>query len=120
MNYKITGSKLTIIHVESEEVLIEDPQDTLDLIMTLQYDTGLRRIAIDKKAVSENFFKLSNGLAGEILQKFVNYHMKLAIIGDFKGYTSKALQDFIYECNSGRDIFFVSSLEQAVEKLELI
>ena len=35
----------------------------------------------------------------------------------FSGYTSKPLKDFIYESNKGRDIFFVSSEEDAIEKL---
>ena len=38
-------------------------------------------------------------------------------VGDFSGYTSKPLKDFIYESNKGRDIFFVSSEEDAIEKL---
>ena len=43
--------------------------------------------------------------------------MKLAIIGDFSGYTSKPLRDFIYESNNGNHVFFVSSEAEAVEKL---
>ncbi|NCU17310.1 DUF4180 domain-containing protein [Bacillus sp. P1(2020)] len=38
-------------------------------------------------------------------------------IEDFSQYTSKALNDFIYECNNGNDIFFVSSEQEALEKL---
>ena len=62
-------------------------------------------------------FVLSTRIAGEILQKFINYQFKFAIVGDFSGYTSKPLKDFIYESNKGRDIFFVSSEEDAIEKL---
>lgn len=43
--------------------------------------------------------------------------MKLAIVGDFSGYTSKSLRDFIHESNNGRDIFFASSEEEAVRML---
>jgi hypothetical protein len=67
--------------------------------------------------VCEAFFKLSTGIAGEILQKFINYQAKLAIVGDFSGYTSKPLHDFIYESNRGRDIFFAASMDEAMEKL---
>ncbi len=42
---------------------------------------------------------------------------KLAIIGDFSGYTSKPLKDFIYESNNGKDVFFVGSEQEAVERL---
>lgn len=57
---------------------------------------------------------LSTGIAGEILQKFVNYQCKLAIFGDYSGYTSKPLKDFIYESNNGSHVFFVETEEEAV------
>lgn len=43
--------------------------------------------------------------------------MKLAIIGDFSDYGSKALKDFIYECNSESDIFFVENEPEALSLL---
>ncbi len=57
-------------------------------------------------------------MAGEILQKFTNYHVKLAVYGDYSGYTSKPLKDFIYESNHGSDFFFVAEKEEAIEKLK--
>ena len=67
---------------------------------------------------STTFFILSTGLAGEILQKFVNCHIKLAIVGDYSKYTSKPPRDFIYESNKGNSIYFASSIEEAVLKLD--
>ena len=43
--------------------------------------------------------------------------LKVAIVGDYSRYTSKPLHDFIRESNRGRDVFFVSSIEDAVELL---
>ena len=63
------------------------------------------------------FFIPSTGMAGEILQKFMNYHVKAAIYGDYSHYTNKPLKDFIYESNHGKDFFFVSTKEEAVQKL---
>jgi len=103
--------------VYSEKVIIEDTQAALDFIMTIKYETGCDRIALNKAAIKESFFILRTGLAGEILQKFITYQVKLAVIGDFSGYTSIPLKDFIYECNKGKDIFFVSTEQQAIEKL---
>jgi len=60
---------------------------------------------------------LKTGLAGEILQKFSNYYVELAIVGDFSKYSSKNLQDFIYESNKVGRINFVSSVEEAKEAL---
>lgn len=103
--------------VQSTQVLLSDVQSALDLIMTVNYETGCNRIAIRKEAIAEDFFVLSTKLAGEILQKFITYQMKVAIIGDFSGYTSKPLKDFIYESNQGKDIFFVRSEEEALKRL---
>lgn len=117
MNYTFLGKNNSIVYIKSEEHLISDPQSALDLMMTIQYQQKCSRIVLDKKDICEEFFKLSSGIAGEVLQKFINYHTKLAIIGDFSKYTSKPLHDFIYECNKGNDIFFVDNLDVAVEKL---
>lgn len=117
MKYTILGKNDSIVYIESEDILITDSQSALDLMMTVKYEKDCSRIVLDQKAISEEFFRLSSGIAGEILQKFINYHTKLAIIGDFSRYTSKPLHDFIYECNKGKDIFFVGNLDQAIEKL---
>lgn len=115
---KIMTDEANIAVISSEERIIVDTHSALDLIMTVQYETGADRIAIDKHAISEEFFILSTGIAGEILQKFINYHIKAAIFGDYSKYTSKPLKDFIYESNHGRDFFFVATREEAVERLK--
>ncbi|MGZ4135560.1 MAG: DUF4180 domain-containing protein, partial [Tumebacillaceae bacterium] len=63
---------------------------------------------------------LKTRLAGEILQKFINYRVKVAIVGDFSMYSSRSLQDFIYESNGGTDIFFLPTEQQAIEKLRML
>lgn len=113
----IQKNNCTIAVVEGDAPLITDAQSALDLMATVRYEVECNRVALCKEAVAEDFFRLSTGLAGEILQKFVNYRMKIALIGDFSSYTSKPLQDFIRESNRGRDVFFVSTEEEAVEKL---
>lgn len=115
MNIEVLG---TVAAVESREIVIEDVQSALDFIATVQYETGCFKVALNKEAIAERFFVLSSGLAGEILQKFINYHTKLAIYGDFSRYTSKSLKDFIYESNNGNAIFFVKDKAEAVSRLE--
>lgn len=114
----ITDRKSRIAVVSSDELVITDVSSALDLIMTVQYDTGADRIAINKEAIVEDFFILSTGIAGEILQKFINYHIKFAVFGDFTKYTSKPLKDFIYESNCGRDLFFIDTREMAINRLD--
>ncbi len=108
---------IDIAVVSGDETVIVDVQSALDLAMTVKYETGAERIAIDKDAICGDFFILSTGIAGEILQKFMNYHVKVAVYGDYSHYTSKPLKDFMYESNHGKDFFFVPSREEAVRKL---
>jgi len=103
--------------VNSKELIIKDVQSAIDFIMTIKYETNCNKIALNKSAVLEDFFILSKGLAGEILQKFINYQTKFAIYGDYSKYTSKPLKDFIYESNNGKDIFFVENEDEAIEML---
>lgn len=105
--------------IYSNEILITDVQSALDFMMTVQYETGCNRMILNKSAICEDFFHLSTRLAGEILQKFITYHVKIAIVGDFSNYTSKSLKDFIYESNKGKDIFFLPDEKQAIEKLSM-
>ena len=85
--------------------------------MTAKYDAETKNIVINKKMITEDFFILSTGLAGEILQKYINYGGRVAIYGDFSHYTSKPLKDFIYESNKGKDVFFVATEDEAIERL---
>ena len=116
METRTAGGK-TVAVVHGPEKVITDVQSALDLVMTARYDAGTKNIVLDKRLIAQEFFILSSGLAGEVLQKFVNYGVRCAIYGDFSGYTSKPLHDFIYECNKGKDIFFVGTKEEAVEML---
>ncbi len=103
--------------VSSDNKVITDVDSALDLLMSAKYEAGTKYIAVDKKLVIEDFFVLSSGLAGEILQKYINYGGKIAIYGDFSHYTSKPLKDFIYESNKGKDVFFVATKEEAIQKI---
>ena len=114
---KIVKNNSEVAHVIDNNIVINDSQSAIDVMMTAKYEAGTKNIAISKNLITDNFFILSSGLAGEILQKFVNYQFRVAIYGDFTKYTSKPLKDFIYESNKGHDIFFVDSLETAVKYL---
>ncbi len=109
------GSLIAVI--SGDEKVLVDVQSALDLVMTVRYETGAAKLAIDKRAVADEFFILSTGMAGEILQKFINYHIKAAIWGDYSHYTSQPLKDFIFESNHGKDFFFVATKEEAVRRL---
>ena len=114
---KIEKNGIACAVVNSNEIVITDAQSALDVLMSAKYDIGTKNIVVDKKLITEDFFILSKGLAGEILQKYVNYGGRIAIYGDYSHYTSKPLKDFIYESNKGKDVFLVTTRDEAVEML---
>ena len=114
---KIEKNGIVCAIVNSDEPVITDTQSALDVLMTAKYDAGTKNIIISKELIVEDFFILSTGLAGEILQKYINYGGRIAIYGDYSHYTSKPLHDFIYESNKGKDVFFVRTQEEAIDRL---
>ena len=114
---QIEKNGITCAIVNSDDIVITDSQSALDVLMTAKYDIGTKNIIISKKLIVEDFFILSSGLAGEVLQKYINYGGRIAIYGDYSHYTSKPLHDFIYESNKGKDVFFVATQDEAVDML---
>lgn len=91
---KVEADGVDIAILGGNQIAIGDVQSALDLMATVHYETGCDRMVINKSLISEPFFDLKTHLAGEILQKFVNYRMKLAVVGDFSGYESKSFKGF--------------------------
>jgi hypothetical protein len=117
IKYHLTGSDTPVAEVTGSSVTITSASDMLDIMGDVSY-AGCSRMIVHSDSFSPGFFDLRTGIAGEILQKFSNYRMRLAIVGDFSHLTSKSWRDFIRESNRGRTVNFLSSAEEAI--LELI
>lgn len=96
-------------------IILKDMGDALDLISNVCFGNGCEKLVLYQDNIADDFFELKTRLAGEILQKFTNYNIRVAIIGDFEKYNSKSLNDFIFECNKGKKVLFKSTLEEALE-----
>lgn len=70
-----------------------------------------------RKLCHDEVFAAEYTSGREILQKFVNYGIRLAVYGDFSEYASSPLRDFMYESNKGSDFFFQPDADLAAEKL---
>lgn len=112
--HEVNGTQ--IAEVTSENRIIANPEDALDLLGNMYYQ-GFDKIIIHEKNITPDFFDLKNGIAGEILQKFSNYRVQLTIIGNFSAYESKSLRDFMFESNKLGHINFVGSVSEALHKL---
>lgn len=112
--HKIENS--SVAELTDESFLIKETQDALDLLGDVWFN-NCYNVIIREENLHPDFFRLHTKLAGDILQKFSTYSMRLAIIGDFAKYKSKNLQDFIRESNRGNRVFFVENVETALLRL---
>jgi len=100
-------------------VLVCDPagppvttvQDALDLIGAAFL--GAEVVAVPTSRLDESFFSLGTRFAGEIMQKFVNYRLRLAVIGDISPHlaASSALRALVHESNDANHIWFLPDLD---------
>ena len=103
-----------IAEIISDNIVLQTVEDAVDLIGNMSYQ-GFDKLIIHEENMISDFFELKNKMAGNILQKFSQYSMPLAIIGDFEKYESKSLNDFIFESNKGSQINFVTTIEDGLK-----
>ena len=103
----------SIAELSAEGVMLSTAQQFLQMIM----DSSAEGIIVHQESIDQKFFDLRSGLAGEMLQKVVNYRLRLAIVGDFSIYESKSLKAFILESNRSNAIVFVNTIEDALTRL---
>lgn len=106
----------SIAEIISEDIILNSSEEGLELLGNTYYQ-GFDKLIMYQKNITPEFFDLSTGMAGEVLQKFSTYRVRLAIVGDFSNYTSKSLKDFISESNKQKHINFVSTREKAIDVL---
>jgi len=94
-----------------EDGNLVDLEAFTDLLGNL-YFQGMDGAVLYTHQLPKNFFDLKNKMAGDILQKFSNYRLRLIIIGSIES-ESRALDDFIRESNSGQLINFYPNMEAA-------
>ncbi|MFC8846025.1 MULTISPECIES: DUF4180 domain-containing protein [unclassified Micromonospora] len=100
-------------------VLVCDPdgpvvateQDALDLIGAAFL--GAQVVAVPASRLTEGFFSLGTRFAGDVMQKFVNYRLRLAVIGDISGQLaeSSALRALVHESNRADHVWFLPDLD---------
>lgn len=117
MNIKTHNiGKSLIAEIVSSSVIINDPETALELLGNIYYQ-GFDSMIIHEHNLISDFFDLRNRMAGEILQKFSNYRVSLAVVGDFEKFASKSLHDFIFESNKTGRINFVPTVADAISVL---
>ncbi|MER7174607.1 DUF4180 domain-containing protein [Streptomyces mesophilus] len=103
----------------AEGTPIAAEQDALDVIGNAGYQ-GARWVAVPAGRFAPEFFVLRTRLAGAVIQKFVQYGLGLAVVGDISAHVASgtALRDFVRECNRGTQTWFVTDLTELEERLK--
>lgn len=97
----------------ADGIVIDSIESGVDLLGDLYYQ-GYDGVIIHQHNLTPAFFDLKTGIAGEILQKFSTYRVRLIIVGDFSRYESKSLRNFIGESNRSGHVRFVGSTQEAI------
>jgi hypothetical protein len=94
------------------------PVQALDLISEA-WGADAAWVAVPASCLGDAFFRLETRVAGELIQKFVNYGARLAVTGDISAHiaASGALRDFVYESNRGAHVWFVDDLDDLERRL---
>jgi hypothetical protein len=109
---------VTVLECSPDGQVVDSDRATMDLIAdAMGHDAEL--VALPVERLPDEFFSLRSGLAGLIAQKFVNYRMRLAIVGDVTAHVdrSTALRDFVRETNRGSQLWFVADGAELRERL---
>jgi hypothetical protein len=72
--------------------------------------------------LDERFLSLRTGFAGEVMQKFVNYQLRLAVVGAISRHlaASSALTALVQESNQDSQVWFVPNLETLDSRLRTL
>ncbi|MET9573687.1 DUF4180 domain-containing protein [Streptomyces virginiae] len=113
-----TIDDVPVLMCGAEGETIAGEREALDCIGNASYQ-GAEWAVIPVERFDESFFRLSTRVAGDIIQKFVQYRVGVVVLGDISRHTaaSAALRDFVRECNRGRQTWFLADTEELRERL---
>jgi len=81
-------------------------------------ERGARALLFDRGALPPAFFDLSTGVAGALVQKLVNYQLRMAgVVPDLQVHSTR-FQEFAREANAGAAFRFFATREEAVRWLD--
>jgi hypothetical protein len=85
----------------------------IDISDAIGLSLGTGGLIITESELAPAFFELRSGLAGEVLQKFTNYKVRLAIVVPDPEVYGDRFNELIYEHRTHGMIRFVKSVEEA-------
>ena len=109
---------MRVLECTREGTKLQNDRDAAELIGEA-LGIGARVVVIPVERFEDAFFRLRTRIAGEIVQKFVQYRRRLVILGDISAYVtqSSAFAAFVNEANRGDDIWFVADQAELERRL---
>lgn len=113
MNYEIRElENKKYIELISSSNPLSTENDTLDLI-SLCWEHDSQLVMIHYAALSEDFFQLKTKAAGNIMQKFINYGIKVTAIIPQETFQKGRFKEMAMETNKGNHFRIYGSKEEA-------
>lgn len=118
MSELITIGNVRVLKLAGAGAALERASDA-NLLLEQAFSADAEFLVIPVERLGPDFLKLSTGVAGEVFQKFVNYRLRCAIVGDIGEavMASRSLGDFVRETNNGESIWFVADFEDLCARL---
>ena len=104
------GSEQSILLASVSGIAI---RSLIDISNAIGLSLGTGGLIITERELAPEFFELRNGLAGEVLQKFTNYKVRLAVVVPIPEVYGERFNELVYEHQSHGLIRFVKSVEEA-------
>ena len=102
-----------VLHLPESGPAIAGEADAVDLLGQA-FGEQARVVAVPIARLTPDFTRLASGVAGGIVQKFVNYGVRFVVVGplDRHGAPTGPVADWVREANRGRDLWLVADLDE--------
>ncbi len=114
--YELHGVR--VLECDASEKQLRNYNEAVELIGKA-FENRASLIVVPAECLDDDFFRLSTRIAGELIQKVVQYRQRLVIIGDISRHLaeSSALRAFVLEANRGKEVWFLATRDELDERL---
>jgi hypothetical protein len=114
------GHERVLVYAEDAPLLTGERD--ANALISAAWEHDATWIALPVGSLHDDFFRLETRVAGHVVQKFINYGLKVAVVGNIDIWLARsgALRDLVYETNLGNAFWFVSDFEELECRLRVI
>lgn len=113
MAREIQYKSILIIEAEDSDHIYQES----DAVTLMEHCLDTNRVLLYDRNLSDQFFDLSSRNAGNILQKFRNYQIRIALVLSTDRMTSSRFGDMLSETKRGREFGIFDNREAALNWL---